>query len=158
MCVWEKEKRWFKIHKCITLQNHLQQCSVCDPNKTMFFTSKFRFFFPSLQPPPIKLKLGQQIGGGTTNSKPAAGPIIILMMGQLVVRSHLLHSFLEVHSVAVPFTSHPQSVQLCEELKPFCWAKLAHFDFPSPDFTLHYHILSTAEDVLTHMKIQFVKQ
>jgi len=33
----------------------------------------------SFATPPIKLKLGQQIGGGTTNSKP---PGRIIMMGQ----------------------------------------------------------------------------
>ncbi len=48
---------------------------------------------------PIKLKLGQQIGGGTINSKPL-GPIMIQ------VRSYLLRSFLQVYSAAAPFTSH----------------------------------------------------
>jgi hypothetical protein len=43
------------------LFNHLQQCSACDPAK-IFFTSKFSFF-SFLATPPIKLKLGQQIGG-----------------------------------------------------------------------------------------------
>jgi hypothetical protein len=51
--------------------------SVCDPAK-IYFTSKFSciLFFAT---PPIKLKLGQETGGGTTNSK-APGPIIT--MGQ----------------------------------------------------------------------------
>jgi hypothetical protein len=38
---------------------HLQQCLVCDPAK-IFFTSKFSYF-TFLQPPPMKLKLEQQI-------------------------------------------------------------------------------------------------
>jgi len=59
----------------------------------------------SLATPPIKLKLGQQIRGGTTNSKP---PGRIIMMGQsethlAPVRSDLLHSFLHVRGAAAPF-------------------------------------------------------
>jgi hypothetical protein len=55
---------------------HLQWFSVCDPAK-IFLTSKFSYFFPT---PPIKLKLGLQIGvRQTTNSNPSR-PII--MIGQ----------------------------------------------------------------------------
>ncbi len=58
-------------------QEHLQWFSVCDPAKMLFLTSKFSYFFPT---PPIKLKLGLQIGvRQTTNSNPP-GPII--MIGQ----------------------------------------------------------------------------
>jgi len=73
----------------------------------------------SFTTPPIKLKLGQQSRWGTTNGKPP-GPII--MMGQsetlAPVRSYLLHSFLQVHSVAAPFTSHGNLCNYAEP-KPF---------------------------------------
>jgi len=48
---------------------HLQRCSVCDPAKILY----------SFATPPIKLKLGHQIGWGTTNCKPLGR---IIMMGQ----------------------------------------------------------------------------
>jgi hypothetical protein len=43
------------------MEVYLQQCSSCDPAK-LFFTSKFSYIY-SFATPPIKLKLGQQIGG-----------------------------------------------------------------------------------------------
>jgi len=53
----------------------------------IFFTSKFTFFFFLGNPTPTNwnwFSSGQQIGGGTTNSKPP---------GLIKVRSNLLHSF-----------------------------------------------------------------
>jgi len=64
--------------------------------------------------PPIKLKLGQQIGGGTTNRKPDHLDQLLWWASQkhwAAVRSNLLHSFMHVHTellCALP----PQPVQL----------------------------------------------
>jgi hypothetical protein len=55
---WGKDI-YFIVELC-TIQEHLQQCSVCDPAK-IFLTSKFScLLFPT---PTIKLKLGLQMGG-----------------------------------------------------------------------------------------------
>jgi hypothetical protein len=59
-----------------------------------------------------------------------------------VVRSNLLHSFLEVHNCAAPFTSHGKLHEFGAE-KPTSWAKPAHFDFITINFTVSSHILST---------------
>ncbi len=76
----------------------------------------------SLATPPLKVKLGQQMSGGPINSK-SLGPII--MMGNqkhwAAIRSYLLHSFMEVHSAAAPFTRHSK-VRNSAEPKPFSWA------------------------------------
>jgi len=101
------------MHNSSTISSNAQYVTL-----QKYFSHPSLVFFSFFATPPIKLKLGQQIGGGgTTNSKPP-GPIII-MMGQLVVRSYLLHSFLQVQSVAAPFTSH-RKVCNDAERKPFC--------------------------------------
>ncbi len=82
----------------------------------------------------------QQIGRGTSNSKPP-GPIITMAQSEhwASVRSYLLHSsFLQVHSAAVSFTSHPEPCNYADP-KPFSWAKPAHFGFSSSNFTLQDH-------------------
>ncbi len=100
----------------------LRASPVRDPAK-IFFTSKFShlLFFSTR---PIKVKVGHQYRWGDylPNSKPP-GPIN--MMGEsetlTVVRSYLLHSFLEVHNVADPFTSH---WSICNYVDPklfSCW-------------------------------------
>ncbi len=77
------------------------------------------------------------------------------MMGQsethwLIVRSYLLHSLLQMDSVAVPFTRHPKMCLSLAEPKECCsWPKPACFDFSSSNFTLQNHILSTAGDALS---------
>ncbi len=73
----------------------------------------------SLATPPIKLKLGQQIGGGL---------LIANHLDQALwwanqkywaaVRSYLLHSFLQVHSAAAPLTSYGNMPNYAEP-KPF---------------------------------------
>jgi hypothetical protein len=102
--------------------------------------------------PPIKLKLGQQIGGGLlianhmnqslrwASQKESAG-----------VRSYLIHSFLHVNTLAAPCTSH---LKLCNnaEPKPYSWTKPAHFDFSASNFTVQDHILSIAGDGLRTSK------
>ncbi len=99
----------------------------------------------------MKLKLGQQIGGGL---------LIANHLDQWVwwanqkhwatVRSYLLHSFLEVNNVAAQFTSQRKLSNYLER-KPLSEAKPACSDFSSSNFTVHDHIVSTSGDALTHM-------
>ncbi len=102
----------------------------------------------SFATPPIKLKLGHQIGGGL---------LIANHMDQSLwraaqkhwaaVRSYLLHSFLQVHSALrlVPATV-PCAIMLSQT--PFSWVKAVQIGFSSSIFTLQDHILSTAGDAL----------
>jgi hypothetical protein len=64
-----------------------------------------------------------------------------------VVRSNLLHSFLEVHNCVAPFTSHGKLHEFGAE-KLISWAKPAHFDFFAINFTVWSHILCTGGDAL----------
>jgi hypothetical protein len=95
---------------------HLQRCSVCDPVK-IFVTSKFSYVL--FCNPTNKTETGTANRWKTTTYKPP-GPII--MMGESetlrAVRSYLLHSFLQVHSAAEPFTSH-SNLRNYAEPKPF---------------------------------------
>jgi hypothetical protein len=102
--------------------------------------------------PPIKPKLGPQIGGGLL--KPNHLDESLWWANQkhwAAVRSYLLHSFLQVHSVAAPFISHGNTHNYVEH-KPFSWAKLAYFGFSSSNFTVQDHIQSTAGDARTCSK------
>jgi len=88
---------------------HLQWCSVSDPCENIFHIQVLVMY--SFATPPIKLKLGEQIGKGllianhldeslwSNNQKYSA----------VAIRSYLLHSFLEVHSLYQP----QQRAQLC---------------------------------------------
>ncbi len=62
----------------------------------------------SFATPPIKVKLGQQIGGGTMNSKPLA-PIIMMGQSKILSSSQIPFITLFSPSVAVPCTSHTAS-------------------------------------------------
>jgi hypothetical protein len=62
-------------------------------------------------------------------------------------RSDLLHSFLQVHTVAGPFTSHSKVCNYANP-EPFSWAKPSYFEFSSSNFTVQDDILSTAGDAL----------
>jgi hypothetical protein len=118
----------------------------------IFFTSKFSYllFFTTL---PIKLKLGQQIGGRL---------LIANHMHQLLqwvtqkhgapVKSYLLHSFQQVQSVAAPFASHGK-LSIILKPKPFSWAKPACFHFSSSNFIVQDHILSTTGDALSTLVV-----
>jgi len=130
---------------------HLQWCSLCDPVKKNSHPSLVIYFFAT---PPIKLKLGQEKGcGGTTNSKPPGvinhydGPF---RKNRPAVRSYLRNSFLQIRTVAGPFTEPPKTVQLCwaktnlPELKPTC------FHFSSSNFTVQDQVLNPAGDGLKH--------
>jgi hypothetical protein len=68
----------------------------------------------------------------------------------VAVRSHLLHSFVQVHSFGEPFTSHGK---LCHysEPKHFSWAKPAYFDFSSSNFSMQDHIGTTTGDALSFL-------
>ncbi len=61
------------------------------------------------------------------------------------LRSNLLHSFSEVQNSVAPFTSHGKLHESGAE-KPISWAKPAHFDFFTINFTVCNHILSTRGD------------
>jgi len=61
------------------------------------------------------------------------------------MRSYLLHSFLQVHSIAKPFTSH-SNLRNYAKPKPFSWVKLAYVGFSSSIFIVQDHILSTIGD------------
>jgi hypothetical protein len=73
------------------------------------------YFFAT---PPIKLKLGQEIGGGSHNSKPPE-PIIMLGQWETLSGSQItFNTLFSAGSFAMPFTSHRK---LCNytEPKPF---------------------------------------
>jgi hypothetical protein len=92
---------------------------------------------------------------GTTNSKPP-GPIIVIDQLE-ILSSNLLHFFLEVHNCVAPFTSHVKLHKFGAE-KPISWAKLAHIDFLTINFTVCSHILSTVGDALRWPYLQLTCQ
>jgi hypothetical protein len=108
----------------------------------------------SFATPPMKLKLGRQIG------------VRLLIANHLnqssrwanqkhwpAVRSYLLHSFLQVHGVAVTFTSQQKPCNYVKP-KPFSSATQLHIlDFLHPNFTLQDHILSIGGDVSKRLYI-----
>jgi hypothetical protein len=63
------------------------------------------------------------------------------------VRSNLLHSFLEVHTCIAPFTSQGKLYEFGAE-KLISWAKLAHFDFFTINFTV-WSLLSTGGESIS---------
>ncbi len=75
------------------------------------------------------------------------------MMGQSEILSHnsgpiyYTLSFLEVHNCVAHFTNHGKLHKFGAE-KPISWAKPAHFDFFTINFTVWSHILSTGGDAL----------
>ncbi len=65
---------------------------------------------------------------------------------QQALRSFLLHCFLQVHSIAVPFTLHSK---LCNNVEP----NRHVLTFSSSNYTLQNHILSMAGNGLTRLWI-----
>jgi hypothetical protein len=57
-----------------------------------------------------------------------------------------------VHNYVAPFTSHSKLHEFGAE-KPISWAKPAHFDFSTINFTIWSHMLSTGGDALIKSKI-----
>ncbi len=115
--------------------------SLCSQYVTLrkyFSHPSFRYVL-SFATPPKKLKLGQHIYVGTTNSKTRW-----TRKHRGAVRSYLLHSFLwQVHSAAAPRTMY---VKLC---KNTTLSQTGYrFGFSSSIFTLQDHILSTIGDAL----------
>jgi hypothetical protein len=114
-----------------------------------YVTLRKYFSHPSLvmysfATPPIKLKLGQQIGGGL---------LIANHMDQSLRWANQKHwtavrSFLQVHTAA-PRTSRGKLPNY-DEPKPLSRVKPVHVRFSSSIFTVQDHILSTAGDALTH--------
>jgi len=102
--------------------------------------SKFSWFFFFGNPTNKTVTGTAFIYVGTINSKPPGAIIIINQWEHWVaVRSNFVHSSLEVHNyVAAPFTSHGKLHYFGVE-KP-CWAKPAHFDFFTINFTVWCHI------------------
>jgi hypothetical protein len=128
----------------------------------------------SFATPPIKPKLVEQIGGGLLIANHLDESLWWANQKHWVsVRSYLVHSFLQVHRAAAPFSSHG-NVHNYAEPKPFscahgccafqqtrqraqlCWAKTIFLSqtscicwiFSSSNFTVHDHIPSTAGDAL----------
>jgi len=64
-----------------------------------------------------------------------------------IYQSYLLHYFLEMENSVVPFTSHGK-VHKCGAEKPISWAKPAHFNIFTINFTVWNHTLSTGGDAL----------
>ncbi len=93
------------------------------------------------------MKLGQHIGGGLLIANHLDQSLWWANQKYwAVVRSYLLHSFLQMHSVAVPF-SHFKLCNYTEPI-PLCWAEPVYCDFSSSNCTVQLHILSTAGDAL----------
>ncbi len=89
--------------------------------------------------PPIKLKLGLQIGGGLLITNHLDQSLWCANQKHwAVVRSYLLHSFLQMHSAGEPFTS-PCNVRNYAELKLFSWVKSAYVGFSSSIFCVGSH-------------------
>ncbi len=97
--------------------------------------------------PPIKLKLGQQVNEGLQIANHLDQSLWWANQKHLVVRSYLLHSFLQVHVVVAPFTNQGNMCNYAKP-KPFSLAKLAYVGFSSSNFTIQDHISSTIGDVL----------
>ncbi len=91
-----------------------------------FFTSKFSYALFFFATPPIKVKLGQQIGGGLLIANHLDQSLWWANQKYWVaVRSYLLHSF----------TSRGNMSNYAEP-KPYSWAKLASIGCSSLNFTV----------------------
>ncbi len=129
-----------------TLLEHLQQCWVSDPEK-IYFTSNITYvIFCS----PIHITETLTANRwGTSNRNHLDESLWWTNQKQhwAAIRSYLSHSFLHVHTAAVPFTSHG-NVRNYAEPKPFSWARSACVGFSSSNFTVYDHILSTGGDAV----------
>ncbi len=118
---------WFRTTYSLQVQEHLQQCSVCESAK-IFLTSKISYLLFSN--PTHETKTGTADRGETTNTKPP-GPI----RNRDQQPQHIYYTLLWqlLLGFAGPFTSLSK---LCKNSgsKPFCWAKLSCFDFSSSNF------------------------
>jgi hypothetical protein len=120
------------------------------PSTTSFFTSKFSYLL--FCNPTHKTETGIVNRWGTTNSKPP-GPIIMIHQSEALRSSQVLFITLFCSGAQRcfgPFTSHGKLYN-CAEPKRFCWAKPAYFDFSSSNFTVQYHLGTTAGDALSYV-------
>ncbi len=104
------------------------------------------YFFPT---PPIKLKLGLQIGGGLLIANYLNH---LLWLGNQSREQESDHISYTPHRQVLDFVVHFTSLsKLCKNdgPKPFCWAKPACFVFSSSNLNLQGHILSTGGVALT---------
>jgi hypothetical protein len=108
--------------------------------KNKYFTSNLSY---------IKLKLGQQIGGGTSNSKPL-GPIIMMSQSETLSSSEILFITLfsaDAHSCCCGFHQPMENSGIMPSQN--------HFAEPNQhnltNCTTQHHILSTAGDALIHI-------
>lgn len=108
MKMMKKKKMWTKIERIYGNLGHLQLCSVSDPATKKIHIQVLLLKF--LQPHE------QIINGGVLNSKPS-GPIIIMGQSETLtaVISNLLQSFVQLNTVAAPFTRPLQRVHHCKE-------------------------------------------
>jgi hypothetical protein len=93
--------------------DHFQRCSECNPAKHFSHPSVVIYFFPT---PPIKLKLGLQMGGEPTNSK-LPRPIIMItcLFGNKEQQSdHIYYTLLwQVLGITCPLYQPQHTVQKC---------------------------------------------
>ncbi len=129
-------------------------CSKSISSGAQYVTLKKYFSRPNLviyflATPHIKLKLGQQTGGGVLIANHLDQSLWwVNQKHSVVVRSYLLHSFLAAGAqvLLLPF-SHFKLCNYTEPI-PLPWAKPLYFDFPSSNCTVQVHILIAAGDAL----------
>ncbi len=90
-----------------------------------------------LQTPPIELKLGQQRGAGTTNSKPP-GPINHYDGSIRNTEQQSDHIY---YTRFCKCTARATCTIVWSQIKPFSWVKPTYVGFSSSNLTLHDHIL-----------------
>jgi hypothetical protein len=128
---------------------HLQRCSVHDPVK-IYFTSKFKVMY-SCATPPIKVKVGQQIGGGGLLIANHLDESLRWAWSQTLSSSaqldHIYYTlFWRYTALLRPYQASALRA-LYTDPKPFSWAKPAYFGFSSSNSTLQDdHILITTGD------------
>jgi len=127
-------------------------CSKTISSGAQYVTLKTYFSRPNLviyflATPPIKLKLGQQTGGGVLIANHLDQSLWwVNQKHWAVVRSYLLLFSGGAQVLRLPF-SHFKLCNYTEPI-PLAWAKPLYFDFPSSNCTVQVHILSTNGDAL----------
>ncbi len=125
---------------------HLQL--LCDSAK-IFLPSKFIYLF--IPTPPIKLKLGLQIGGSLLIANHLDQSLWLANQKQgAAVGSYLLHSSLAGVRLCCAFYQPQQTVQKCWA-KTILLSQTGMFWLFFIQFYLQGHMLSTAGDALRHI-------
>ncbi len=124
---------------------HLQRCLVCDRAKYFSHPSIVLY---SLAIPPLKLKLGQQIGEGLLIANHLDESLWWANQKHwAAVRSYFLHSFLQVKRCCCTFHQSQLHVQECKAKTIFLSQTDIHWIF-FIEFYSADHIPSTAGDAL----------